>query len=201
MFELKLFHHGNKKSKFKTTTFVFYYLFLVFSKIISARRNFIITYTVNTTTTNWHTTQFIASSLRKYLKKKGFKLSKPEDESSFDHTVICARLLSKEIIEIRGTVTGTSKAISEKEIEEMDDSFREITHSILNLMFSPISFFNSVRGSDKNLCLCLPDTKQYRVILEKLEDYFVSHKLQLKIYLVNRSGSVSIFYINPAKEV
>jgi len=154
---------------------------------------------VNITTTNWHTTQFIESNLKKYLRKKGFRISKPEGESSFDHTIICARLLSREIIEIRGTVTETLEAIAERKIETTDDSFREITHSILNLMFSPIVLFNSVRDHEKNLCLCLPDTEQHRAILEKLEDYFVSHKLQLKIYLVNRSGSVDIFYVNPIK--
>ena len=156
---------------------------------------------MNTTTTNWQTTQFITNSLKKYLKKKGFTLSKPEDESSFDHTIICARLLSRETIEIRGTVAETSEARAKKEIETMDDSFKEITHSILNLMFSPIGFFNSAMGHEKNLCLCLPDTKQHRAILEKLEDYFVSHKLQLKVYLVSRSGSVNIFYVNPGKGI
>ncbi len=67
-------------------------------------------------------------------------------------------------------------------------------------MLSPINFFNSINGNEGNRCLCLPDADQYRKVLDKLKDYFVSNKLHLKIYLVDQNRSVDVFYLNPDKK-
>lgn len=154
---------------------------------------------MNTTTRNidWHTTQFITNSLRHYLKKKGFRLSEPEEQYllKFDNVVVSTKLLSKEIIGIRGTIP--EAAGTEKEVGKNDSSFIEVIHFFVDMIFSPISFFASIHGDEGKWCLCLPDLEQYRNILNKLEEYFASNKMHLKVYFVSQNGSVDVIYLNP----
>ncbi|HEV8285076.1 MAG TPA: hypothetical protein VGQ09_12250 [Chitinophagaceae bacterium] len=151
---------------------------------------------MNVTATNWYTTQFITNSLKQYLKEKGFRLGEPDQfPSNFDHVIISTKLLSKEIIEIRGTVNETTE--TEEPVEKNDNGFIEVMHFLLDIMLSPINLFNSMNGYEGDRCLCLPDTGEYRKVLDKLKDYFTSNQLHLKVYLVDQSGTVDVFCLNP----
>ena len=157
---------------------------------------------MNTTTKNidWYTNQFITNSLRQYLKKKGGRLSEPEEQYSlkFDNVIVSTKLLSKEIIGIRGTIP--EAAGTEKELEKNDSGFIEVIHFFFDVIISPISFLSSINGDEGRWCLCLPDLEQYRNILNKLEGYFASNKMHLKVYFVSQNGSVNVFYLNPNKK-
>ena len=155
-----------------------------------------------TTTTTWYTTQFITNSLRQYLKSNGFRLSEREVQLSTnsDHAFVSTKRLSKEIIEIRGTVSKETLTKREEQIRKKDSGFIEITQFLLDMILSPINFFKSINGHEGNLCLCIPDIHQYRKVVDKLKDYFISNMLHLKIYLIDQSGSVEIVYLNPHKE-
>jgi hypothetical protein len=71
---------------------------------------------------------------------------------------------------------------------------------MFNVTLSPISFFTP--GNEyEDRSLCLPGLNHHRETLEKLEDYFTTHGLHLKVYLVNQNGSIDIFQLNPAKKI
>jgi len=155
-----------------------------------------------TTTTAWYTTQFITNSLKQYLKKNGFRLSERDElhSTNSDHAFVSTKLLSKEIIEIRGTVSKETVTKTEEQIRKKDVGFIEITQFLLDKMLSPINFFKSTNGHVGNLCLCIPDTHRYRKVVDKLKDYFISNMLHLKIYLIDQNGSVEVVYLNPNKK-
>ncbi len=157
---------------------------------------------MNTTTTTWYTTQFITKSLKHYLKEKGFRLTESEEQHSlnFDNTIVSTKLLSKEVIEIRGTITQAAETETEELVGKSDSGFIGVMHFLFDIMLTPVSFFTSINGEEKSRCLCLPDLKQYRKILEKLSEYFASNKMHLKIYLINENGCVDVFYLNPDKK-
>jgi|SRR4030095_463768 len=157
---------------------------------------------MNKPTTNWHTTQFITNSLRQYLRKKGFRLDQPGEQHSFqsDHAIVCSRLLSREFIEIRGTITKGTETETEEQIEK--NSFTGLMHFLFDMMLMPVGFFTSLNkeGGEIRRCFCLPDLNHYRKILEKLSEYFSLNEMHLKIYLINENGSVDVFYLNPGKK-
>jgi len=189
------------KNILKVKTFV---LNIYFSSIKPSSTSGIslIMYIMDAATTSWYTTRFITTSLKQYLKEKGFRLSEPEEQDlpNFDNSIVSSKLLSKEVIEIRGTVSEAVEGETEELVGKNDNGFIEVIHLLLDIMLSPINFFNSINGNEGNRCLCLPDTDQYRRVLDKLKDYFVSNKLHLKIYLVDQNGSVDVFYLNPEKK-
>jgi len=154
---------------------------------------------MNTTTKtiDWYTNQFITHSLRLYLKKKGFRLSEPEEQYShnFDNVIVSTKLLSKEIIEIRGTITEATETGTGVQAGKNDSGFIETIQFLFNVIFSPISFFTSINSDEGKWCLCLPDLEQYRKILDMSKEYFASNKMHLKVYFVNQNGSVDVFYL------
>ncbi len=156
---------------------------------------------MNTTTTTWHTTQFITNSLKQYLIEKGFRLSEPEEQHSlnFDNAIVSTKLLSKEVIEIRGTIPEAAETETE-EIGKRVGGFTGVIRFLFDIMLTPVSFFTSINGDEKSRCLCLPDLKRYRKILDKLKEYFASNEMHLKIYLINENGSVDVFYLNTDKK-
>ncbi len=155
---------------------------------------------MNTTTTAWYTTQFITNSLKQYLKEKRFRLSEPEEQHSlnFDNAIVSTKLLSKEVIEIRGTIAQAAE--TEEQVEKSDIGFIGVMRFLFDIMLAPVSFFTSINGDEKSRCLCLPDLVQYRKILDKLKEYFASNQMHLKIYLINENGSVDVFYLNADKK-
>jgi len=159
---------------------------------------------MNTTTKDidWYTNQFITNSLRQYLKKKGFRLSEPEEQYSlnFYNVIVSTKLLSKEVIEIRGTITEAAQIETEEQVGKNDSGFIEVIHFFFDVIFSPISFFTSGNGDERRWCLCLPGLEQNRNILTKLKEYFTYNNMHLKVYFVNQNGSVDVFYLNPNKK-
>jgi hypothetical protein len=151
---------------------------------------------------DWYSTQFITQSLRTYLKKKRYLLTEPEEARPIgvDHIIVAARRLSKEIIEIRGTITQADTTETEANNANEERGFINTLHFLFNVTLSPISFFTP--GNEyEDRSLCLPDLNHHRETLEKLEDYFTTHGLHLKVYLVNENGAVDIFQLNPAKKI
>jgi hypothetical protein len=151
---------------------------------------------------DWYSTQFITQSLRTYLKKKRYLLTESEEErpAGVDHIIVAAKRLSKEIIEIRGTINQAAPAETEVNNTNEERGFINTLHFLFNVTLSPISFFTP--GNEyEDRSLCLPGLDHHRETLEKLEDYFTTHSLHLKVYLVNQNGSVDIFQLNPAKRI
>jgi hypothetical protein len=157
---------------------------------------------MNTTHTTWYTTQFITNSLKQYLREKGWRFREPEEQYSlnFDSAIVSTKLLSKEVIEIRGTIAEAAETQTEEYVGKSDSGFIGVMRFLFDLMLSPVSFFTSINGDEKSRCLCLPDLKQYRKILDKLGEYFASNQMHLKIYLINENGIVDVFYLNPGKK-
>ncbi len=156
---------------------------------------------MNTANTVWYTTKFIANSLKQYLKEMGFRVSESDERSThYDHAIISTKLLSKEIIEIRGTASEASETELEEQVRKSDNSFLEVSHFLLDIVLSPINFFNSMNGNEGDRCVCIPDTDEYRKVLDKLRDYFLSNKLHLKTYLVSQTGAVDVFYLKHDKK-
>jgi len=87
-------------------------------------------------TASWYTSEFIETSLKNYLGRRGFRLIEPEEH---DSVVVSTRLLSKEVIEIGGAITGVADTNTEKKCEEKNAGFRATIY-----------------------CLCLPDLDRYR---------------------------------------
>ena len=152
--------------------------------------------------TAWYTTQFITQSLQKYLRKKRYLVTESEDKCpvGVDHILIATRRISKELIEIRGTVSHA--ATSELKVNSADEErgFIDTLHFLFNVTLSPLNFFNQLNDFEDR-SLCLPDLNHHREILEKLEDYFTTHSLHLKVYLVSQKGSVDVLQLNPAKKI
>jgi len=159
---------------------------------------------MNTTTPtiDWYTNQFITNSLKQYLKEKGFRLSEPEEQYSlnFGNAIFSTKLLSKEVIEIRGTITEAAGTGTREWVGKNDNVFLEVMHFFIDVIFSPVNFFSTINGDERRRCLCLPDLEQYRKVLTRLKEYFASNKMHLKVYLINQNGSVDVFYLNPNKK-
>jgi len=152
-----------------------------------------------TTAEKWHTTHFVSNKLQQYLKEQGFRLSDPEDHlHQLNNAFVATKLLSKELIQVRGTFNNATE-VSE-ELEKNDYGFWDVIRFFVEILLSPINFFNSMNGYEGSRCLCLPDTDQYRMVMERLGDYFAFNNLHLKIYLVDRDGNVKIVYLNPTKK-
>src|SRR5262245_56981882 len=146
-----------------------------------------------TTAEKWHTTQFITNRLQQYLKEQGFRLTEPEDHlRQLNNAFVATKLLSKELIQIRGTFSNTTEVSTNEELEINDNGFLEVIRFFLEVLLSPINFLYSMNGYDGDRCLCLPDTEQYRKVLDRLTDYFAFNNLHLKIYLVDQEGCVQI---------
>ena len=146
----------------------------------------------------WYTTQFIKNSLKHYLENQGFRLSEADQEQplQIDKVIVATKLLSKEVIEIKGTLTEIIDNKTEEQMLKKAGFFKEATDFLSDLLLSPISFLTAYNGDEKGHCLCLPDIRLYREILEKVSEYFTSNQLHFKFYLVNQQGSVHVFSLN-----
>jgi len=157
----------------------------------------------------WYTTQFITNSLRHYLENLGFRLNEPDQEQpvQIDKVVVATKLLSKERIEIRGTIDELAGPLDKSEEsqtegqgEKRSNLFMGAMNFLSDVLLLPVNFFSPQNSDEKNRCLCLPDIEQYREILEKVELYFISNQLHLKIYFVSQNGSVQALCLNPTKK-
>jgi hypothetical protein len=158
---------------------------------------------MNTThnTAAWYTTRFITNGLKDYLKEKGFRINESEVQHSahLTNAVVSTRLLSREVIEIRGTLTEAVNTETQEKGDKRGSGFREIMHFVFDTLLLPISIFTSANGDERSRCLCIPDIEQYRKVLDKIQEYFAFNEMQLKIYLVNQYGAVDVLYLNPHK--
>lgn len=149
----------------------------------------------------WHNTQFITHSLKHYLESKGFRLNKPDEEqlNQSDKIIVATRLLSKEIIEIRGTVEDSIQLPPEEQAGKKGSLFMDAIKLISETLLLPIGFLSPQNIDQESHCVCLPDIGQYRRLIEKVEEYFISNCMHLKVYFVKQNGSVRITYLNPTK--
>jgi hypothetical protein len=145
----------------------------------------------------WYTTDFIFQGLQSFLQEQGFRVTEPDEEKPtfLDKVVIASRLLTKEVIEIRGTLSGEAH-LPDTEAHKRARMFSEAMHWLSDALLSPITFFTTHYGDNRNRCLCLPDVEHYREILDKVKDYFTTNNLYLKVYLVSEDASVHIHQLN-----
>lgn len=159
---------------------------------------------MNTTNkiTDWYTSEFLSKCLGNYLNGRGFGLREPEEQEAvhFSNALVSTRLLSKEVIEIRGALTEIINPETEKHAEKKAAGFRRAMNFLIVIILSPVSFFTPSTADKISRCFCLPDLEQNRKILEKVNDYFISNELRLKIYLINQDGFVDVVYLNPNKK-
>lgn len=135
---------------------------------------------------NWYTTAFASHCLKKHFRKNGFRIVKENPLATENSMMLFTKLLSKERVEIKATVSETGVAEPCPE-EENSKGFMDFLHYIIDAALSPMNNF----GSDEERGLCLPGTSEYRKIAEKLDKYFTSNNLSVKIYLVNEDGTVT----------
>ena len=149
-------------------------------------------------TTRWYTTDFISNSLKTYLEDHGYRVLEETEQNSSnsDDVILASKFFGKELIEIRGTVPSNGLLREENENNKRAKLFTDAMHWLSEVLLSPITFFANHYTDAQNRSLCLPDTEQYRELLEKVKEYFTTNNLNLKVYLVSQSGKVHITYLN-----
>lgn len=149
----------------------------------------------------WYNTQFLTDSLKHYLDSRGFYLYGADEEQPYqpDKIIIAKKLLSKEIIEIRGTVDEATELPTKGQGSKKINHFMDAVKLISGALLPPIRFFSSQNIDQKTHCICLPDIEQHRWLIQKVEEYFIANRMHLKIYFVKQNGSVRAINLNPAK--
>jgi hypothetical protein len=149
-------------------------------------------------TQRWYTTNFISQSLKHFLEEHGYRFLEEAEEkpSNCDDVIVASRIFGKEYIEIRGTITSGVALKDESEGTKRLKIISDAMNWISDVLLSPITFVANYYNDGKNRSLCLPDLEQYRELLQKLEEYFTSNNLNMKVYLVTETGDVQMMHLN-----
>lgn len=145
-------------------------------------------------TASWYTTRFITGHLKAFLEQNNYVLSEADRYRTGGRYPVftAARGLSKEIIEVRGTL--------EKEWLPATGPGGNRVQTLSATLLHPFSLWTARYGEERNRSVCVPDLITTREMLHRLSDYFACNQLYLKIYLVDQTGKVSVIQLNPHKK-
>lgn len=146
----------------------------------------------------WYTEEFISSSIINYLIESGFKVHKEESRSEErkEKVIVASKFFTKEIIHVKSLPEESDRAkllhTTAANIYP-SGSITSLTDTILNSLANFGKYYSD-RSAD--VAMALPKADRYIAITERLQDYFISNDLSMKVYFVNKDGEVEIINLN-----
>ncbi|WP_018616579.1 hypothetical protein [Segetibacter koreensis] len=151
-------------------------------------------------TPDWYTENFVSNSIIKYLLDNGYKIHKEDLSKRFERgekVIITSKFFTKEIIEVKGLIAQSNRSKLLNEAANNINPSRSSNNSFADLLFSYlVNFGRYYSNENAEAAMGLPNVERYAAIIEKVQDYFITNGLSLKLYLVNQDGSVKVSNLN-----
>jgi hypothetical protein len=138
---------------------------------------------------------FIKAHLINYLRIHDFTIIEESKVRRKGRLTVVSKTGKKEIIEVWNGAHKSDKSINVAFTysginAESRTSFAEAWFGTL------LSFGRYVFGERTTVAVGIPDTKDYRLMLEKLRCYFTENNISRKVYLVDGYGNISVLNLN-----
>lgn len=149
--------------------------------------------------TEWYSEEFIYDSLVTYLKKNGYKIheekAKPANTKT-EKIITVSKFFTKESIGIKGLQQAADRSSLLKVLDKNESTLHAKNWFYDSLFNSFINFGKYYSDENAVGAMALPNVDRYKVIIEKVHDYFTSNNLSFKVYLVNENGDVDVINLN-----
>jgi len=149
---------------------------------------------------SWYTENFISNSIIKYLLDNGYRIHKEEGvkKSMYgERVIITSKYFTKEIIEVKGLVAESNRSKLLMETADKINPTRSFKNFLSDTLFnSLVNFGKYYSDGNAEVAIGLPIVDRYKTIIEMVQEYFITNRLSLKLYLVNQDGSVEVSNLN-----
>ena len=148
-------------------------------------------------TADWYSEYFIRQSIVKFLKSNGYNIQKELSVARGNKLIVATRYFKKELIEIKGFPVSHYTNDINKAATKNDNLTQQAKRWFSEALFNSLINFASYY-SDGNVMIAigLPNAERYKIIINRVQEYFTLNNLYFKIYLVNEDGSVEVSNLN-----
>jgi hypothetical protein len=134
---------------------------------------------------DWYSEDFIRQSMIKFLKLDGYTIHKLPLAARDEKLIVATRFFKKELIEIKGFPRSHYTSDITRAAAKNDNLTQQAKRWFSEALFnSLVNFANYYSEGNVIVALALPNAGRYKIIIERVQEYFTLNNLYLKFILL-----------------